>query len=80
MTKGPSREVLAIIAESGIEAKVERRLVYHPESDCVFETHTDLEWEACAAQGCDDVTGDKYFEEMFKNKDMGEEEPEPLLN
>lgn len=71
----------AIIAESGQETKDVRRLVFHPESDCVFETHTDIEWEACMQNGCEDVTGIAHHEEVFKRqKEQELNEDEALVN
>lgn len=45
-----------------------RRLVLHPESDCLFEIKTDAEWKSCAENGCEDVTGNEEFEEEFKEQ------------
>lgn len=47
-----------------------RKLIFHPESDCLFEVHTDLEYEQ-AMDGdcmCSDVTGVTQFEERFKRE------------
>lgn len=46
-----------------------RRLVHHSESDCIFEIKTDLEWQSCAENGCDDVTDIEEFEKMFKEQE-----------
>lgn len=43
-----------------------RRLVYHAESDCIFEIKTELEWESCAENDCCDVTDDEVFETKFR--------------
>jgi hypothetical protein len=50
-----------------------RRLVFHPESDSLFEIKTEIEWESCAEQGCDDVTDDETFETLFREKLLEEE-------
>lgn len=42
-----------------------RHLVYHPESDSLFEIGTDFEMQACAENGCEDVTGDEDFEKEY---------------
>lgn len=65
--------VFEIIAESGIEPKSQRRLMHHSESDCVFEISTDLEFEACLENGCDDVTGLESFEKLYQESKKEEE-------
>lgn len=50
-----------------------RRLVNHAESDCLFEIKTELEWESCAENGCDDVTDIEEFEAEFRSQQADEE-------
>lgn len=45
-----------------------RRLVHHSESESLFEVTTDLEWESCAENGCDDVTDIEEFERKFSEE------------
>lgn len=44
---------------------MKRRLIYHPESDCLFEVFTEEEWERSLENQCDDVTGLEHHEQQF---------------
>ena len=62
-----------------------RRLVHHEESDILFEIKTDVEWESCAENGCDDVTDIEEFEAAFNDREREkvkseENDPEIKLN
>lgn len=56
-----------------------RRLVYHEDSDSLFEVRTDLEWESCFNNGCDDVTGIEEFETEFREKQINEQKQQDAL-
>lgn len=43
-----------------------RRLVNHPESDSLFEIYTEIEFQTCLENGCDDVTDIEEFEREFR--------------
>lgn len=43
-----------------------RRLVLHPESDCLFEVRNARVLKQCLADTCEDVTGMEEWEYMFK--------------
>jgi hypothetical protein len=42
-----------------------RRLIWHPESECLFEEHDDL--RDFTSDQAMDVTGIKHYEDMFKD-------------
>ena len=48
--------------------KLPRWLIVHNESECVFEVTTPEEFKEALLQGCDDVTGDKYWESYFEKQ------------
>lgn len=46
-----------------------RYLIYHAESDCIFETYDGSQVAKMLREdGCDDVTDIPKFEERFKNE------------
>jgi len=45
----------------------QRFLLNHQESDCLFEVFSRAYMEHCTNEGCDDVTGDEFWEEKFKH-------------
>lgn len=47
--------------------RYQRFLVYHPESDCLFEAESLAEYEQYC-QECDDVTGVTWAEDRFKKQ------------
>jgi len=48
-----------------------RYLLSHPESESLFEVFSQNEAEHAMLQGpCDDVTGDVYFENLFKAESL----------
>lgn len=47
------------------EPEAQRTLLWHAESECVFESVNATEIAECLGYGCDDVTGDPHFEKLF---------------
>lgn len=45
-----------------------RHLLYHAESDSLFETFTSKEFKKCMDYGCDDHTNESQWEERYKKE------------
>ena len=43
-----------------------RKLLWHAESECLWETFSESEFEAAMQQDCSDVTDIPEYEELFK--------------
>jgi hypothetical protein len=50
------------------EDKYQRFLLNHPESDSLFEVFSMAEAKPMMNDGCDDVTDEKKWEELFKKE------------
>lgn len=47
-----------------------RKLLLHQESDCLFEVTDENDFANAMLSGCDDVTDDLHFEQLFaRNKE-----------
>lgn len=50
-----------------------RRLMSHPESDCVFEIFTEEQFKSASEAGCDEVTGVHDWEMRFAEQKANED-------
>jgi hypothetical protein len=60
------------------EFEDKRYLLNHSESDSLFEVFIGSEARTCLINGCDDVTDEPRWEELFKKEQLEKQQPELL--